>query len=105
MTEYHCTDEVLKVLSTLDDEQTDIVIKFFRAHIGAEDMSTIEKQETYGRFTTMLYKELNPHQRKAVAHLRKDIWTQLEEFEGNLYEKAIQTMLQTKKKKEEDDDR
>lgn len=37
------TDEVLKVLSTLDDEQTDIVIKYFHAHCGAQDMSSRER--------------------------------------------------------------
>ena len=91
------TDEVLKVLGTLDDEQTDIVVKYFHAHCRAEDMSAREKQEAFGRFTTMLFKELNPLQHRALVDLNKDIWTQLEQFEGNLYEKAIQTILQAKK--------
>lgn len=91
------TDEVLKILSTLDDEQTDIVIKYFHAHCGAQDMSSRERQEAFGRFTTMLFKELNPHQHKALVNLNKDIWTQLEQFESNLYEKAIQAILQAKK--------
>lgn len=45
----------------------------------------------------MLFKELNPHQHKALVNLNKDIWTQIEQFESNLYEKAIQTILQAKK--------
>ena len=90
-------DEILKTLSTLNDEQIDIVIKYFHAHCGPEDMSTREQQEAYGRFTTMLYKELNPHQREALARFIKDIHIRLEQIEGDLYEKAIQTILQAKK--------
>lgn len=90
-------DETLKALGTLDDKQIDIVIKYFRAHCGPADMSTREQQEAFGRFTTMLYKELNPHQREALARLRNDILTQLEQIEGELYEKGIQTILQAKK--------
>ena len=90
-------DEALKALGTLDDNQIDIIIKYFHAHCGPEDMSTREQQEAFGRFTTMLYKELNPHQREALAHLRKDINIQLEQIERDLYEKAIQTILQAKK--------
>jgi len=91
------TDEVLKVLSTLDDEQIDIVIKYFHARCGAKDMTARERQEAFGRFTTMLFKELNPHQHKALVNLNKDIWAKLEQFESNLYEKTIQAILQAKK--------
>lgn len=90
-------DETLKTLGTLDDKQIDIVIKYFHAHCGSEDMSAREQQEAYGRFTTMLHKELNPHQREALARFIKGIHIHLEQIEGDLYKKATQTILQAKK--------
>ena len=90
-------DEILKTLSTLNDEQIDIIIKYFHAHCGPEDMSTREQQEAFGRFTTMLHKELNPHQREALARFIKGIHIQLEQFERYLYETATQTILEAKK--------
>lgn len=90
-------DETLKALGTLDDKQIDIVIKYFHAHCRSEDMSARERQEAFGRFTTMLHNELNPNQREALALFIKGIHIQLEQFEGDLYEKATQTILQAKK--------
>ena len=90
-------DEILKALGTLDDNQIDIIIKYFHAHCGPEDMSAREQQEAFGRFTTMLYKELNPHQSEALARLRKDINVRLEQIEKYLYETAILTILEAKK--------